>query len=311
MKLPGGPLKVSVVVIVYEMTAQIENTLRSLLPPYQRELAAAHYEIILIDNGSSSMLDERLQKFSPNLRYIYIPPAEARPNPAAALNRGVALARAPLLCLMIDGARMLTPGVLAWGLRLTALAEDAVAEVRGWHLGPKFQPESIVEGYNPSVEKDLLERVRWWENGYRLFDICSASAQTKAGFSRPASESNCLFLSRALFDRVGGFDERYEQPGGGLVNRDFYARIVAAAERVWTILGEGTFHQVHGGAATGLPLEKLRPAVARWKAEFERLRGPLLPIDPAKFILAGHLPPEFQSWLNRTSKPNVRSDSAT
>ena len=65
MNLPVGPLKVSIVVIVYEMTAQMENTLCSRLPPYQRELAAADYEIILIDNGSARVRDERLQKFSP------------------------------------------------------------------------------------------------------------------------------------------------------------------------------------------------------------------------------------------------------
>jgi glycosyltransferase involved in cell wall biosynthesis len=299
MNSPEARPKLSVVVVCYEMAAQIKNTLRSLLPPYQRGVETSDYEIILIDNGSAKILDDETRTISPNLQYIYLPPNESSPNPASAMNRAAALSRAPLLCLMIDGARMLTPGVLSWGMRLLELASGAMVEVRGWHLGPKWQPESVAEGYNHDIESQLLEQVRWLENGYRLFDISSGSAQTKRGISQPASDSNCLFVSRELFDRLGGFDERYEEAGGGLVNLDFYARAVAAADHVWTLLGEGTFHQVHGGAATSLSLEELRLAIVRWVAESSRLRGPLAPIDPAKFILAGHIPREFQAWLSR------------
>jgi glycosyltransferase involved in cell wall biosynthesis len=303
MNSPKSRLTLSIVVVCYEMAAQIKNTLRSLLPPYQRGVETNDYEIILIDNGSAKILDEETRIISPNLRYIYLPPNESSPNPASAMNRAAALARAPLLCLMIDGARMLTPGVLSWGIRLLELAPGAIVEVRGWHLGPKWQPESVAEGYNHDIESQLLDQVHWWENGYRLFDISAGSAQTKLGISQPASESNCLFVSRALFDRLAGFDERYQEAGGGLVNLDFYARAVAAADHVWTLLGEGTFHQVHGGAATSLSLEELRLAIVRWSAESSRLRGPMPPIDPAKFILAGHIPREFQAWLSRTTSP--------
>jgi glycosyltransferase involved in cell wall biosynthesis len=301
MKSPDVCPKLSVVVVCYEMAAQIKNTLRSLLPPYQRGVDTTDFEIILIDNGSAKILDEETRTLSPNLQYIYLPPEESSPSPALAMNRAAALARAPLLCLMIDGARLLTPGVLSWALRLLQLAPGAMVEVRGWHLGPKWQPESVAEGYNHDIESQLLDQVRWWENGYRLFDISAGSAQTKLGISRPASESNCLFLSRTLFDRLAGFDERYEEAGGGLVNLDFYARAVAAVDHVWTLLGEGTFHQVHGGAATSLSLEELRLAIIRWGAESSKLRGPLPPMDPAKFILAGHIPREFQAWLSRTT----------
>jgi glycosyltransferase involved in cell wall biosynthesis len=291
--------KICVAIVCYAMAAQIENTLRSLLPPYQRDIALDDYEIILIDNGSAASLPERLQTLAPNLQYRYLPPNEASPSPAAAMNLAAAAARARWLCLMIDGARMLTPGVLSWALRLLELAPRSAVEVRGWHLGPKFQPESVAEGYNHDIETKLLNQVRWRENGYRLFEIAAASAQTRRGLSSPASESNCFFLSRELFDRIGGFDEHYEQPGGGHVNLDFYSRAVAAADRVFTLLGEGTFHQVHGGAATSLSLDELRGASARWQAESSRLRGSRSPIDPAKFILAGHMPSEFQAWLKR------------
>jgi glycosyltransferase involved in cell wall biosynthesis len=301
MNSPDLRPKLSVIVVCYEMAAQIKNTLRSLVPPYQRGVKTTDYEIILIDNGTAKILDDNTRTISPNLQYIYLSPTESSLSPAPAMNRGAALSRAPLLCLMVDGARLVTPGVLSWGMRLLELSPRAIVEVRGWHLGPKWQPESVAEGYNHEMESQLLDQVRWWENGYRLFDISANSAQTKQGISQPASESNCLFLSRSLFDQLGGFDERYEEAGGGLVNLDFYARAVAAADHVWTLLGEGTFHQVHGGAATSLSLEELRLAIIRWSAESSRLRGPLPPPDPAKFILAGHIPAEFQTWLRRTT----------
>lgn len=291
--------KVSVALICFEMAPQIENTLRSLLPPYQQDVTLGDYEIILIDNGSARKLPEKLQTFASNLHYVYISPNEAKRSPAAAINRAAAMARAPWLCLMLDGARIVTPGVFSWALRLLNTASRSVAEVRGWHLGPKFQPESVAEGYTHEIETQLLKESRWWENGYRLFDIAAASAQTKGGLSQPASESNCFFLGRDLFRRIGGFDERYEEAGGGWVNLDFYSRAAAAADRGWTLLGEGTFHQVHGGAATSLSPEELRHAGARWHEESIRLRGPIPPIDRTKFILAGHLPQEFRAWLNR------------
>ena len=267
MNSPDGPLRLSVVVVCHEMPAQVENTLRSLLPPYQRNIACDDYEIILVDNGSTRMLDEDVQKMAPNIRYVYIPPVEASPNPAAALNRGVTLARAPLVCLMIDGARLLTPEVFAWGLLLMALGQDNVVEVRGWHLGPKFQPESIAEGYDEKVERELLASVRWQENGYRLFDVAASSAQTRLGLSAKTTESNCLFMTSKFFARIGGMDERSHTPGGGLVNLDFFGRIVAAAKTVFTLLGEGTFHQVHGGAATGLTRPALHEKFSQWRAE--------------------------------------------
>ena len=54
-----------------------------------------------------------------------------------------------------------------------------------------------------------------------------------------------------LWRELEGLDERFSLPGGGLVNHDLYQRAcrLPGAELV-VILGEGTFHQVHGGAAT-------------------------------------------------------------
>ena len=297
MSTPEPLPKLSVVVACYEMAAQIKNTLQSLLPPYQRNISTGDYEIILMDNGSAKMLDERTRKISPNLDYIYLSPNESSPSPAPAMNRGVALARAPRLCLMIDGARLLTPGVLSWGMRLLELSPRAMVEVRGWHLGPKWQPESVMDGYDHEEERRLLQAIGWPENGYRLWEVAASTPQVSRGYADPAPESNCIFMSRDLFFETGGFDERSRTPGGGLVNLDFFSRAVATAGCVFTLLGEGTFHQVHRGAATGLSKPILEERFKRWRAESEALGQAILP--DYEFILAGHMPRECASWLAR------------
>jgi hypothetical protein len=299
MNSPEARPKLSVVVVCYEMATQIKNTLQSLLPPYQRNISIDEYEIILMDNGSAKMLDECTRKISPNLDYIYLSPNESSPSPAPAMNRGVALSRAPLLCLMIDGARLVTPGVLSWGMRLLELSPRAMVEVRGWHLGPKWQPESVMEGYDLKQECELLESVRWPENGYRLWEIAAPTPQVRRGYAAPTAESNCIFLRRHLFDELGGFDERNTAPGGGFVNLDFFARAVTVADPVLTLLGEGTFHQMHGGAATGLAEPSLQKRLKQWRAESEALGQVIAP--DYEFILAGHMPLECASWLVRNT----------
>lgn len=289
----------SVVIVMYRMAAQISNTLRSVTPPYQRGLMADDYEIILVDNGSPEPLPEAVWNVAETVRYWYIPPERASPNPGSALNAGVAIARAPIVCVMIDGARMLTPGVLRWGLRMTRLAESAVTEVRSWHLGPNRQKFSIEEGYTPELERQLLESVRWYDDGYRLFEIAVPAGNVEGGFFGRARESNCVFIHRSLYERIGGYDERYGFPGGGLVNRDFFWRVATTAETVFTLLGEGTFHQEHGGAATGQRTGVARrKEVAGWRAEYAQLSRPFdRQAPPYEPILVGHLPAEYRQWL--------------
>jgi len=106
-------------------------------------------------------------------------------------------------------------------------------------------------------------------------------------------------MHRPFFDALGGYDERYRHPGGGLVNIDFFRRAVSAATTVFTLLGEGHFHQVHGGASTGLDRASRAAVVREWRAEYERLSRPLDRNPPHyRPILAGHVPKECARWLS-------------
>ncbi len=118
--------------VCYRMEAQVVNTLQSLSPDYQQGIAGGQYEVHLVDNGSPRSLCR--SALGPNVRYEYVPPAAASPNPGVALNRAVSGASGDVVCVMIDGARMLTPGVLQWGLRLAQLGPRSAG--RGSRMAP-------------------------------------------------------------------------------------------------------------------------------------------------------------------------------
>jgi hypothetical protein len=64
-------------------------------------------------------------------------------------------------------------------------------------------------------------------------------------------ESSSLFLTADAWQRLDGLDPRFALPAGGLANHDLYRRAceLPGAELI-VLLGEGTYHQHHGGAAT-------------------------------------------------------------
>ena len=295
-KLNGPPL--AVIVICYQMPQQINRTLQTLVPPYQQDVDTHQYEVVVVDNGSAKPLPTAMWSHADNVRYLHVPKAQASVNPGLAVNWAVAGSRSPMICIMIDGARLLSPRVLRWGMDLALISQDTLVDVRGWDLGPKAQLDSAHEGFDQAAERKLMQQIDWPENPYALFDVSTPSPGSNRGFLGLAAEGTCLFMSRSLFDRIGGFDERYKQPGGGLCNADFFYRAVKSADQVFTVLGEGTFHQFHNGANTVLDPSNRNHYFAQWRKEYQKfsrpLRSPPVMYEP---ILAGHLPEQCRRWL--------------
>ena len=52
----GGPI-VSFVLVVYKMPEQARNTVRSLLPEYQRGVSAGAYEVLIVENRSEHLME--------------------------------------------------------------------------------------------------------------------------------------------------------------------------------------------------------------------------------------------------------------
>jgi glycosyltransferase involved in cell wall biosynthesis/SAM-dependent methyltransferase len=268
---PRSPVKpkLSLVVIGYNMARELPRTIRSLSPAMQRDIDPRDYEVIVIDNGSTQAFDEgELRRFLPDLAVHRF--QNATVSPAPAINFGLTQARGDLVGVCIDGARMSSPGLLAKALAASRLHERPVIGTIAFHLGSEVQMESVKRGYNQAIEDELLAGSGWEKDGYRLFTISAFAGSSAGGWFELPAESNAFFLRAEHWRAIGGWDEGFVSPGGGMVNLDTWSRVCADPEaEVIMLLGEATFHQVHGGVATN----SLNPPQAMFHDEYVRLRG--------------------------------------
>ena len=293
----------SVVVIGYDMTRELPRTLRSLSPAMQRGIKADQYEIILIDNASPEPIP--LESFPTYGAQVVCHRFETESaSPAAAANFGLKQARGRLIGVMVDGARLASPGLLATALLAEKLDERAVISSLGFHLGFMPQMQSVRDGYDQTCEDALLDAAQWTEDGYRLFDIAALSGSSEGGFFLPTGESNALFLPRRLWRELGGLDEQFQSPGGGYVNLDLYRRACELANtQLIVMLGEGTFHQVHGGVATNslVPNRHLE-----YHAEYVRLRGQDFVFPRRETVYLGQAPTPALRVLEQSTRLALR-----
>ena len=260
---------ISIVVVFHDMVREAERTLLSLTAAYQS--VDFPYQVIAVDNGSTQPLCEaRVRRFGPQFEHHFF--ATSSPSPCAAVNWAVERAAADHVAVLVDGARILSPGVLNLFATSIRAFDCPFAYTLGFHLGDELQNLSVAKGYNQAVEDKLLEEAGWAEDGYRLFRIACLAASSEAGYFGALQESNCFLVPRALFTRLGGFNEAFQSPGGGLVNLDFFQRANRdPATTSIALLGEGSFHQFHGGVATNVPLAD--HPWARYQEEYQAIYG--------------------------------------
>lgn len=268
-------LDLSVVVVFYNMRREAQRTLHSLSRAYQQGIDDRTYEVVVVENGShdeQKLGKDFVESFGAEFRYIDLG-TDARPSPVHALNRGVAESVGRSVALMIDGAHVLSPGVLRYGLLAMEAYAPAVVATQPWYLGPGQQSETMTTGYDQDHEDRLLEAIGWPDDGYRLFEI-GHFASDRDWFDG-MWESNCIFVPRAVLEQVGGFDESFTMPGGGYANLEFYERTGASpGVTLATILGEASFHQVHGGTTTNqADPDERRRRIAGYAEHYRELRG--------------------------------------
>jgi glycosyltransferase involved in cell wall biosynthesis len=288
-------MKLSIVVVCYNMARELPRTLRSLHRSYQKQSEHLEYEVLVIDNGSDPPLGAGVvESFGPEFRYHYL--EDPPPSPAYALNYGAEASTGEVLCLMVDGATLLSPGSFHKVRRCFLAYDWPVVALRYFFLGPGEQNETIRQGYSREVEDRLLERIDWSRDGYRLFEISTPlrfPGQKKTSWMDKIIESNCLWMRRETFVEIGRCDERFDYPGGGFMNIDLFQR---AANHPGTelilLIGEGVFHQLHGGTTTNVDPDHRDAEVEKYRQQYQAIHGRDMVQTAADFYYFGHLPTE-------------------
>jgi hypothetical protein len=286
-------LELSVVVVSFNMARELPRTIRTLSAAMQRGIPAQDYEVIVVDNGSTRPFDEvACRQWVPDLVVHHMKDPTVSPVPA--INKGLELSCGELVGIFIDGARMASPGLLASALMASRLHERPAIGTLAFHLGPQVQMESIRHGYNQHVEDALMSSSGWESDGYRLFEISAFAGSSSKGWFHVPAETNALFLKRSHWFEIGGFDPGFLTPGGGLANLDTWARICDDPRFfVIMLLGEATFHQVHGGVATN----SLAPPQDQFAAEYLQLRGRAFVWPSRRPFFFGSPAPQTLKWI--------------
>jgi GT2 family glycosyltransferase len=178
---------VTIVVPTYNRRDRLERVLCAL---ERQSCGVDMFDVVVVSDGSTDQTDEFLATFQTSLTITVEQQANA--GPAAARNRGVELAKAPIV-LFIDDDVVAEPTLVAEHLARHALAPDLVV------IGPMISPP----GYrmNPWVA---------WEQAmlYKQYDALKAGvydATHRQFYTGNAS------LPRSRFLEAGGFDTRFRR----------------------------------------------------------------------------------------------------
>ena len=246
--------RLSIIICAHHMQREVPRTLLSFLPPLQKDVDGVDYEIIVVDNGSPQALalGDVQHHASRPVRLVRIAAEGARASPVTAINAAVReQAAGEFLMICIDGARMASSHLVRRTVDVLARHPEAFTFVGSRHLGPKPQMLSVREGYDQAAEDILLAATPWREDLDRLFAISVWAGAHKDGNPLQQNESNAFAMSKESWRAMGGYDEGFVRPGGGLCNLELFSRHVRKPNALNVLLlGEATFHQVHNGAAT-------------------------------------------------------------
>lgn len=268
----GEDIVFSFIVVFYNMTREAKRTLHSLSRVYQNDIGALRYEVMAVDNGSDPPLDEAVVTgFGPEFRLIR--PDVPHPSPCQAINEAARQARGRHVAIMIDGAHVLSPGVLREAWDAVTETPDAVIGLRPWFVGGD-QRWLASAGYTRAQEDIVFQRIGWPRDGYRLFEVSSPYWESPNTWFDAMIESNCLFVPATVFNAIGGMDDAFDEPGAGFANLDLFRRAADAGAAVIVLIGEATFHQFHEtGMTTNIAVAEKESRVRAYENRYVALRG--------------------------------------
>lgn len=289
--------QLSIIVVFHDMAREAERTLFALSTAFQTGVNPDQYEVIAVENGTQTLDAAMVERHGENFRYHFHDTTSQ--SPSAAVNIGGAMARGDYVAIIVDGARIPSPGMLHGTIAAINAFGPCYIGALAWQLGPDIQRKSQFAGYNQAREDALLDSIDWKTNGYAMLDIATQAPSSRYGFLNGLpDECSWLALPKAAFDALGGYNEGFQSPGGGLVNQDFLRRLCVLPELTPVqLVGEGTFHQVHGGAATGA--SNYQETMTLFRSEYLELNGKEFTIEklPEPFYL-GRFPEQAKPYVH-------------
>ena len=180
---------VSVVIPTYNRLAR----LRRVLAAFEAQTCPFElFEVVVVSDGSTDGTDEYLASAHPPFDLVVA--SQANAGPAVARNRGVQLARAPLV-LFVDDDVVPTPTLVAQHLASHDVSGDADAVV----IGPMCTPPDFSMQPWVAWEQSML---------YKQYDAMTTGMM--APTSRQFYTGNAS-VRRARLIEAGGFDTRFRR----------------------------------------------------------------------------------------------------
>ena len=266
-----------IVVGAHNMPSQVRRTLISLTPTYQAS-RLENIHICLIDNSLSSHVIHQDLNFSPWTFEFSSIPFSNKPIHHL-IDTRIKSSSEDIVGVLIDGARLVSNQVIDHACHIITLSPFNIVSVPNYQLGSCMQmrnPLAVDDKFN----EKLLKSINWpHSNCSDLIRI--SSMESHAGSDIPLFETNCLFVSRYLYNLVGGFDYSFRRSDGGFASADLFSRLVNLSNsRLYILHKEGSFHQFHGGTTTAdayktekLLKEMTREYLAIRKKPFSFYRG--------------------------------------
>lgn len=260
----------TIIIAAYNMKPQLERTLVSCSPGYQNA-PPAEIEVIIVDNGSDIPLD--IKDFGRFPRVTKVIRVDGKPSPVFGLNQAIGEASFSNIALMIDGAHLLSPGIFENSKAIFQMIPRPVINIPQYTLGDVSQNLRTSADAWEREEKQL-GKMNWPARGYSLFEYALVAGEHRDKDFYASIESNCLITTREILDELGGFDERFDEPGAGLANIEILTRLRHHSTNQYVIIpGEGTFHQDHSGTTTSVSRVERKKLVEQYFAKYEDITG--------------------------------------
>ena len=213
-----GDVRVSVVIPARDAAA----TLGAQLTALSAQRTTRRYEVVVADNGSTDGTAALARSFAGRVPGLRVVDAGARAGTNAARNAGVSAARGELV-LLCDADDVVDEG---WLDALAAALEHADAV--GGPLERESLNDAFVRDWGPPPENTGV---------YQHLDFLPRPTGANAGFRR------------AVWEELGGFDERYVRGG---TETEFFWRLQLAGHRLTAVPGALVHYRLRSTARAQL-----------------------------------------------------------